>query len=193
MLVPSPCCNHWLGLVLITLKIRFTSICGWRKNEIAILVWDDISFSSQIIRLNAENNKTVTLKCWPLWGNSCHLTASFRGTGRGCPYVFNRKGQLIIDFSKALKKAIAQAGCSGRVFHALRRSSIRDSIRAGVHERVAMARSVHKTRSIFDRYNVSSERYVEDALRKSHAYRVLQTLSHSAENNHDEKPISISQ
>jgi len=72
----------------------------------------------------------------------------------------------------------------------LRRSSIRDNIRADVHERVTMAISGHKTRNIFDHYNISSERDIKDALRKSHAYKVSQTLSQSADNTISNKSSS---
>ena len=70
--------------------------------------------------------------------------------------------------------ATTLAGCEGRVFHALRRSSVRDRIFSGVHEGVAMKISGHKTRSIFDRYNISLENDIVQALHATGKYRKLQ-------------------
>jgi hypothetical protein len=44
----------------------------------------------------------------------------------------------------------------------------RISVRAGVPERAAMEISGYRTRSIFDRYNIASERDKQDALRRTH-------------------------
>jgi integrase len=89
----------------------------------------------------------------------------------GCPYVFHRRGHYIRDFRKAWYNATEKAGCRGRVFHALRRSSARDRIRAGVHERVVMSVNGWKTRAVFDRYNISSTKDIQEALEKTKAYR----------------------
>ena len=89
----------------------------------------------------------------------------------GCPYVFHRRGEFIRDFRKAWAKATESAGCGERVFHSLRRSSVRDMIRAGVHERVAMSVSGHRTRSIFDRYNITAEDDIRQAWAQTEKYR----------------------
>ncbi len=77
-----------------------------------------------------------------------------------CPYVFYNH-EMSEPLSKSLRsvweRALKQTKLEGRLFHDLRRTAVRNMVRSGVSEVVAMRISGHKTRSVFDRYNITSE------------------------------------
>ena len=86
------------------------------------------------------------------------------------PRVFLRDGIPVRQWRTALRDACRNAQVPHRLLHDCRRTAARNLIRAGVPERVAMLLTGHKTRAIFDRYNIVNEQELLTAGERLAAY-----------------------
>jgi integrase len=96
-----------------------------------------------------------------------------RDTDRVVSHLFHEAdGTAITEyhFYEAWRAATIAAGCPGRIPHDFRRTAVRNLVRAGVPDPVAMQLTGHKTRSVFDRYDITSGADLTDAGAKLDAF-----------------------
>ena len=147
---------------------------GMRKEEILSLTWDQIDLKHNMLRLtDTKTNETRNIPIsknlgkylsWYPERNKLH--------GIDTKWVFLNRDltNRIGDFRKSWITACTKAGLGKRLFHGLRRTAVRNMIRAGVPEKIAMAISGHKTRSVFDRYNIVDEKDLTKAMMQTENY-----------------------
>lgn len=152
--------------------LDFGYLTGWRRGEILSLEWRDVDRAAGVIRLRPELSKTREGRVLVLSAPMRELIERrWRKRFLGCPLVFHRdRFSLEHNFEPPWRRACKAAGLSDRLFHDLRRTAVRNMIRAGIPERVAMQMSGHKTRSVFDRYNIVSETDLRQAAERLAAY-----------------------
>ncbi|AOY60502.1 tyrosine-type recombinase/integrase [Desulfococcus multivorans] len=157
--------------------VTFAYNSGWRFNEITGLKWNNVDLDAGIVRLEAGETKNGEARTFYLGLELLEVFKSQWQIRKAreviTPYVFpNANGDgRIKDIRGSWFKGCNKAGIGKRLFHDFRRTAVRNMVRAGIPERVAMMVTGHKTRSVFDRYNIVSEADLKMVCQKQAAYQ----------------------
>lgn len=175
--------------------VTFAYKSGWRLREISALLWDQVDLVNGIVTLwvgDTKNDDARTLylddelkvlfeQQWDRRKQSSNIIA----------FVFPNKEGIgpNIDIRRAWNRACRKVGLgygyklnpayarkwegklpAGPTIHDFRRTAVRNMVRSGIPERVAMMISGHKTRSIFEQYNIVNDVDLKRAARMQQSY-----------------------
>jgi len=166
--------SHWLrGPVTLA---YFT---GWRfASEVCSLRWSEVDLTAGVLRLdNSKNGEGRVFPFTPIAELDDALHAAdvqrqrLQRDGVIVSHVFHRNGEPLVlpprgssrtgettkwvrtDWAESCKRA----GVVGRIPHDMRRTAVRDLMRAGVPLKTAMKLTGHKSMSVFLRYQIVDE------------------------------------
>ena len=163
----------------------FACITGWRTpSEILPLEWRQVDMMAGEVRIDAGTTKNGDGRVFPfttdlrrVLEDQQRVAERLQREGTITRFVFcypsgPKAGQRITEsaFIHRWWRARVAAGCPGRIPHDFRRTAVRNLVRAGVPERIAMQLTGHKTRSVFERYNIVSPGDLREAARRLDAY-----------------------
>jgi integrase len=158
---------------------RIGFITGWRRGELLSRGWRHVDMGAGWLRLEPGETKNEEGRQFPLIPSLRAVLeeqyerkrAVERATGRiVASLFFYDDGRPIREFRFAWNAACRRAGHPGTLFHDLRRSAVRNLVRAGVPQPVAMQLTGHLTASVFRRYAIVDEQMLTEGAAKLSAF-----------------------
>ena len=164
--------------------VQFIYCTGMRRGAALRITWDMLNEDCTEFNIPGDILKNDEALALPLAGAdlgklAAMLKKRFRVQGQPVFDSTNLRKEWAEACAKLglgkMQKKKTEAGWSyasyrGLMLHDLRRSAVRNLVRAGVPESVAMKISGHKTRHVFERYNIVDTRDVREALIKQGEY-----------------------
>jgi integrase len=159
---------------------------GWRRGEILSRQWRHVDLDRGVLRLEPGETKNGKGREFPLYAmpelravieaQRTRVSEIERRTGRIISHVFvNDAGAPLADFRNSWKTACRAAGVSGRLFHDMRRTAVRNLERAGVPRSTAMKLTGHLTDSVYQRYAIVDSTMLEEGVAKLAAMSEMST------------------
>jgi integrase len=161
----AKCKYGWLR-TLLAVAYNF----GFRKGELLGLRVSQIDLKARTIHLlpgTTKNDKgravVMTEEVFKL------MLTCIKDKKPGEPVFTWANGKPVTDFRRTWRTLAKNAGQPSLFLHDLRRTAVRNMVRAGISKHVAKRISGHTTDSIFDRYDITDETDLTEAARKLEA------------------------
>jgi integrase len=155
---------------------------GARAGELRQIRVDRIDFKAGRINLPGFTTKSGKPRYLPIFGDmAAEIEMAITKGSKACPFLIQRDGSQVTKsgWKKNWATACKTAGVPAALFHDLRRTALTNMIEAGFSEKEAMEISGHKTRYVFDRYHIVSERRLKEMASKLGAF--IKTKEEAAE------------
>lgn len=176
---------------------------GFRRGELLSMRVAQVDLLHRVLRLNPGTTKNKRGRTVKLTNETYQLLAACVAGKRNDKYVLTRSdGERVTDLRGAWEALCIKAGLGerkcmacgepadgtkrcghcqskrkpkyvGLLLHDLRRSAVRNMVRRGVPQSVAMQISGHLTDAVFRRYDIVSEADLDDARRRIEQGRVV--------------------
>jgi integrase len=167
-------------------NLKALFVCGYhvgsRKNELRRIEWPQVDWEGGAIRLPGGQTKNKKPRTLPIYGDMRRWLEHQRATcPKDCVWVFHGERNHPVDnHLNGWREACERVGQPGLLFHDLRRSAVRNMKRAGVQDKLAMEITGHRTRSVFDRYNIVDETDLRGAGERLEEYAKQRKLERAA-------------
>ena len=140
---------------------EFAWLTGWRvRSEVLPLTWARVDWRAGVVRLEPGTTKNGDGREFPFAALPALRALLERQLASGAPvsahHVFHDGGRPL-DYKRvrlAWRRACGRARVPGRLLHDLRRTAVRNLVRAGVPQVVAMSLTGHRTTAVFHRYAI---------------------------------------
>jgi integrase len=151
--------------------VEFLYLTGWRSGEAFRLQWGDVDWNRRTVLLRDSKNREPRIfpfKYHPrledvLRRQREEVLRWEKAKAQVCPAVFPWRGRAMKKLRRSWQNACRASGLSGKLLHDFRRTAVRNLIRAGVQQAIAMKITGHKTDSIFRRYLIVDEELLAQA------------------------------
>jgi integrase len=151
---------------------------GNRAGELRKLQWSQVDLAGCEIRLPGRLTKSRKPRTAPIYGDMREWLVMQKEKRDQeyplCPWVFHRVGKQISNKLTGWREACIEAKMPELLFHDLRRTAVRNMVRAGVPRTTAMAISGHRTEAIFRRYDIVDSNDLKLAAAKVENYLIQQ-------------------